>query len=45
MTGSLAAHAIYSLNNPLTQAEVLGMNYVSAGTVTRYRVPGVTVRF
>ena len=33
MTGSLAAHAIYSLNNPLTQTEVLGMNYVSAGTV------------
>lgn len=33
ITGSLAAHAIYSLNVPVTQAEVLGMNYVSAGSV------------
>jgi hypothetical protein len=33
ITGSLAAHAIYSLNNPLTQAEVLGMNYVSTGSI------------
>jgi hypothetical protein len=40
VTGSLAAHAIFSLNYPLDEAQVLGMNYAAGGAiVTSYALP------
>jgi hypothetical protein len=40
VTASLAAHAIFSLNHPLDEARVLGMNYAAGGAiVSSYAAP------
>jgi hypothetical protein len=40
VTGSLIGHAAFSLNNPLDEAQVLGMNYAAGSAiVTSYALP------